>query len=342
MRNPQSLPVRSLRLETDDPDVLAAAQPERQRAYEQIAPGRFRASAAEEAFGRAALLRERWSCGVRVRCDRRSGYTVFAVPTGVRGVRWCGREMLPGTLMRVDEAWELSTSGPFEYVAFGVDAGALETVEAQLGEGEPVARPANSVLEGRRLGTLGPRLRNLLRLLGPARSQPAAMASAAQYLLHLAAVLNRPQGWTGAARLASPARRRAAVRRVEEYLDAHPAEAASIPTLCAVAGVSERTLEYAFREHFGMTPVRYQRLWRLNRVRRALRAPESETPLVTDIALAAGFVDLSRFACDYRALFGERPSETLRRAAGGRRGPMVEPSQSSISAEASSTFSRAQ
>jgi AraC family ethanolamine operon transcriptional activator len=101
------------------------------------------------------------------------------------------------------------------------------------------------------------------------------------------------------------------VRRVEEYLDAHRGEAPSIPALCSIAGVSERTLEYAFRELVGVTPVRYLKLRRLNQVRRALRAPEAGARSVTEIALRAGFYDLGRFAGEYRALFGELPSQTL-------------------------------
>ena len=37
---------------------------------------------------------------------------------------------------------------------------------------------------------------------------------------------------------------------------------------------------------------------------------------VTDAAMRFGFRELGRFAVDYRAAFGESPSETLRRASG--------------------------
>jgi AraC family ethanolamine operon transcriptional activator len=46
-------------------------------------------------------------------------------------------------------------------------------------------------------------------------------------------------------------------------------------------------------------------------VRRELRAAEPGTARVTDVAMRWGFWQLGRFAVEYRALFGERPSQTL-------------------------------
>jgi transcriptional regulator GlxA family with amidase domain len=46
-------------------------------------------------------------------------------------------------------------------------------------------------------------------------------------------------------------------------------------------------------------------------VRRALRGAQPGKHLVKTIALGHGFWHLGRFAQDYRALFGETPSETL-------------------------------
>jgi methylphosphotriester-DNA--protein-cysteine methyltransferase len=80
-----------------------------------------------------------------------------------------------------------------------------------------------------------------------------------------------------------------------------------------VAGV----LEYAFREQLGATPIRFLKLRRLNRVRRDLLAAAPGAS-VTGTALRAGVYDLGRFAGEYETLFGELPSETLRRATGGR------------------------
>lgn len=81
--------------------------------------------------------------------------------------------------------------------------------------------------------------------------------------------------------------------------------------LCASADVSERTLRTVFREYFGMGPMQYLKLHRLQQVRRALCADSPNTSSVKSIALAHGFWELGRFAADYRRLFGESPAETL-------------------------------
>lgn len=59
-----------------------------------------------------------------------------------------------------------------------------------------------------------------------------------------------------------------------------------------------------------ISPVTYLRTMRLNRVRSELRQCPAST--VGDVAARWGFWHLSRFAREYRALFGELPSATLK------------------------------
>jgi AraC family ethanolamine operon transcriptional activator len=326
MQNPQPFAIRAVALDTDDTDALGIVQPERRRRYEQLHRGRFRGSLAEQAWGSAALMHERWNCGLRVRCDRPGGYVAFAVIARTEGdARWCGASVAPGTLLRVVEPWELSSSGSLELVSFGVGCAALDAVTVQLAGTEWAPTPGNRRSESRDGVRLVGRLTGMLRSL-EAAAEPAALAAAEADLLRLAARLDLASDLAPIERLPHPSRRRAAVRRVEDYLDASANEVPSIPTLCTVARVSERTLEYAFREHLGITPVRFLKLRRLNRVRRELLAAEPGAS-VTGIALGAGIYDLGRFAGEYRQLFGEVPSHTLRQSAarGAGRSPPTWP-----------------
>ncbi|HXI28239.1 MAG TPA: AraC family transcriptional regulator [Vicinamibacterales bacterium] len=108
--------------------------------------------------------------------------------------------------------------------------------------------------------------------------------------------------------------RREIVARAEAFFRRHLGESVSIARLSSVAGVSERSLRNAFYDVYTTGPKRYLRLWQLHQVRRVLRSAERAEQTVTDVATFHGFFELGRFAGEYKALFGEPPSETLQKA----------------------------
>jgi AraC-like DNA-binding protein len=83
--------------------------------------------------------------------------------------------------------------------------------------------------------------------------------------------------------------------------------------LAAAASVSERTLRTAFKEYFGVGPVHYLQLRHLHRVHRAIKAADPEEVSVSQILVGQGEWAFGRFASRYRRLFGELPSDTLRK-----------------------------
>ncbi len=93
----------------------------------------------------------------------------------------------------------------------------------------------------------------------------------------------------------------------------------SVTDLCRAAGVSERTLEYSFRNVMGLTPVAYLIRLRLHRVRQGLLAGTHGTTTVTAEATNWGFWHFGEFSRAYKDCFGELPSDTLRRAPEGSR-----------------------
>jgi len=107
--------------------------------------------------------------------------------------------------------------------------------------------------------------------------------------------------------------RHKALKRVEDYLDAYPLTPHTVRELCRVAQASERTLEYAFLERFGVTPKSYLQAFRLNGVRKALRGADSTSESVTALATRWGFWHMGQFAKDYKRFFAELPSETLKK-----------------------------
>ena len=85
-----------------------------------------------------------------------------------------------------------------------------------------------------------------------------------------------------------------------------------VPELAAVAGVSQRVLELGFQETLGMSPQKFLRWDRMNKLHRDLRNARTASHKVTDILHHWGFQELGRTAVEYKRLFGKSPSSTLR------------------------------
>lgn len=98
------------------------------------------------------------------------------------------------------------------------------------------------------------------------------------------------------------------VLEAEEIMRARLREPIGAIDLCSMLNVSERTLRLAFKERYGIGPMVYYKMLRLNAVRQSLK----RTPAVgvKPVAESWGFSHMGNFAADYRRAFGERPSET--------------------------------
>lgn len=85
-----------------------------------------------------------------------------------------------------------------------------------------------------------------------------------------------------------------------------------IDDLCRVTQVSERALRNMFHEFFSVGPMRLLKLRQLHEIRAALLRTPPQSGTVTHIAARFGVFDPSLLARNYKALFGESPSRTLR------------------------------
>ena len=118
-------------------------------------------------------------------------------------------------------------------------------------------------------------------------------------------------GPMSARRPSSPASatRAAVVERAQQCVRDRLGQPPTVAELCEQLGVSRRTLQTSFQDTWGMGPLAWLRMLRLNAVRRALKT----APSVTAAATQLGFWHFGRFSHDYRSLFGELPSQTFRR-----------------------------
>ena len=82
--------------------------------------------------------------------------------------------------------------------------------------------------------------------------------------------------------------------------------------LSEIAKASVRSVHAAFKASREYTPMEYVKRIRLGHAHEQLSSPD-EGVTVTNVDLACGFGNLGHFARDYAQMFGERPSETLKR-----------------------------
>ena len=110
--------------------------------------------------------------------------------------------------------------------------------------------------------------------------------------------------------------RSSAVRRAVELIEARPA-AVTPSEVAQAVGLSLRALEQNFKDRLGTTPFAYILKCRLRRAHSELLAGGNRTgETVSAIARRWGFSNLGRFAEQYRRMYHQTPSETLRHAAG--------------------------
>jgi len=143
-------------------------------------------------------------------------------------------------------------------------------------------------------------------------AHPEVARAIEQGLIHALVTCLSAKGADGGAARRHHAR---IMARFEEVLADHPSRPLPMPELCALIGVTERTLRSCCAAFLGISPSRYVLLRRLKTARIALRAADPSTASVAEIASGCGFTELGRFAVAYRTTFGESPSTTLRGSA---------------------------
>jgi AraC family transcriptional regulator, ethanolamine operon transcriptional activator len=111
------------------------------------------------------------------------------------------------------------------------------------------------------------------------------------------------------------------IARALELIRAHDGQPLFTSDLCRAAGVSERTLRNTFNEYFGVGPIRLLKMRQLREIRAALLSADPAHETVASIAGRFGVWDFSLFARNYKRLFGESPSQTLRTPAGSSEHP---------------------
>lgn len=310
----------SREVRTDDVDCLASSISGWSQRYEQLKPGFFTGSLAEICHGATQLFIERTSHVLRQVCVVPSGHVWFGLPCSAAGGPSINGEPIQAgnvVLHKGGQQFELLTPDNLDFWGVVVREDDLmrraremdceSWLEDRLGCSIMRTGPAD-IQVALQTCTALLRTRPEIRASQHPALDLSLSESTLDMLFALFASTMPPERERKAIRL-----RHGLVERADEYVRAHSDRLVTISELCGELGVSRRALQNCFQEILGLNPHAYIRAVSLNAVRSQLRNLQSPYTSIQDAAAAFGFWHMSQFAQDYRQLFGERPSDTLRR-----------------------------
>ncbi len=105
-------------------------------------------------------------------------------------------------------------------------------------------------------------------------------------------------------------RRYPIIKKAEDIFQSYSDQPLTLKQLCDELGTSSSALAYGFQDIFGISPMAYLKIQRLNGVHRALKSA-NPTKTVMQIAHQWGFWNAAHFSQDYKKMFGQLPSKTL-------------------------------
>ncbi|OAJ57121.1 AraC family transcriptional regulator [Paraburkholderia ginsengiterrae] len=291
-----------------------------EQVYRQMTPGRFESTLVQACDDNFQFFRESTNRRVAQAGISPPGYSSIAVPlyalaTGTfQGHHVDGFALM---LLGPGEEFHLHTPESMHYIGVSLPTQLMQQLVSETVDESAVAKLSQSVL--RLPEEAAAALRQQLVPFLDATEQSAdrldAAASARRFQDEVTSMfLSLFEGATGDAHDLTHATYSDIVRRCERFLQEYADHPVTVLDLCRMVRCSRRTLQTSFQRVANVTPVEYLRSLRLNAVRRLLRSTSAPELLIGDAAARWGFTHLSYFAREYRDLFGELPSQTLRKS----------------------------
>lgn len=312
-------PIRTLA--TANFDELAKFQSNKNRHYTQLAPGKLDARFMDVSLINVQVFKEIINVGSRIEAAPAHTIVPFAYTlSAAANFSFCGQK---GTSNRFIQAsggsWDINFKDELAYIGCAFDREYFDAGYQLLTDKETPKQyficqinTSRGHLEQRYAVELSNILNWLLR--NPViYLYPETINLLCSQILKLT-INTLPQiDLNTKVSLTKHPKRVRAAKCVIEYLQEHARELPDMQTLCEIGKVSERSLQYGFLDYIGITPIQYLRVIRLNGVNADLLSACENTTNVTRTALKWGFIELGRFSREYKKLFQELPSATLRR-----------------------------
>lgn len=231
-------------------------------------------------------------------------------------ITWCSEDMPGGTLanFNLDSGFDCVSGAGFKGYGLLLKPELLQRFAEQSGESAAVEKLAKEKVcwNSARMLALG-------RKLGTICSE--AVNAGSDTIRENSEFINDEIGFalikeltrdTVRQEVIGTAHRAKVLRKALEILNDPDELPIPVSKLCERSGTSPATLHRIFLSEYGVPAKTYIRSRCLSAVRDALAHSSPETK-VSDVANLWGFWHMGQFAKDYRRMFGELPSQTLRR-----------------------------
>ena len=281
----------------------------------QLEPGECRCQIDFIAAGNTFFYREHYPLRTHLAGEVLHDRFGFAIPEEGPNLKFSGEEMDRCRLASAltGEQMDVYAPGGLKQFVILLDHARLLALADQMGVPAAVQQALRHgrssmplVAKPSAVNDFSRRLQTLLRqaAAGELRTDAAALEdSIYAETLAVCEVMDAPLGRPPAAVL---------VRRAIDIAEAQGGQV-RIAEICCQLRVSPGTLQRAFKSVTGVSPQSFFLRRQLNAARGVLLRGDPAERKVTEIALELGFHELGRFAVRYRQLFGESPSQTLRR-----------------------------
>jgi len=287
--------------------------------FRQLDRGPLDAELLQVGVGPVVLMQARFNRRFDQRGGAPPGLRTFALAEERVDVEWCGHSVSDASLNTFSRGGEFQAVSPpgFGVHTLSVTEEQLDGVAEALGLAslpQLVDSAAQAALcEGAAVKAYRAALRRVCETVSrdPSSAQRTDLQDELQFEIP-ARLLQTLAAFRGPVAPPTFGARALALQRAIPYIEDHRDRPLTVREVCSAARVSWRTLDYAFREQFGVTPKAYLTALRLDGVRREL-VPRQGPVKVADVANRWGFWHMGQLAADYRKQFGELPSETLRR-----------------------------
>lgn len=305
--SPNALPA-PLSVTLPDPNLLNDIAPWDLR-FRQLEPGRMSVRVSIVEGENLSILGFQSNLKLHQIGAAPTGRVTLGIPASGGVPKWRGTPAETGSLISFGSGEEFDgiSCGRFHGLTFSMSEKYFDMMCDRLGLPNEVRSRAFGVLDANTQSSQrGGVLRSAIDLLDG--NGPPFSAEVEEDMM-LALVLSAVEDDARLVDQTTPAVRAAARHRALEAMHELAHKAPRISEICIASGVGWRTLDRAFKEHFGIGPKAYLDILRLSIVRRELIRSGPELA-VSRVADRMGFSHMSQFAKDYKLLFGELPTET--------------------------------